>query len=201
MSDTNESTIWANIFKRGSETEIEKDIAEALTKVPIFSELSKREIQRIVRIAHKRNYKEGEEIVQMGQPAAGMYVIIRGKVKVTRRSPEGGEIRLATLDEGDFFGDIGLLDKAPRTATITAVMPSHVIGLFRPELLQLIDQDPKLASKILFKLAQIVAVRLRITNEKLDNLAEEVKYLRAKATIEEGSEAEQAGENYESEQK
>ncbi|HIE27493.1 TPA: cyclic nucleotide-binding domain-containing protein [Candidatus Poribacteria bacterium] len=190
MPHTNESTIWGNIFRRESKSETEKDMASALANVPIFSELNKREIQKIVRIAHKRKYKEGEEIVQKGQPSAGMYVIMRGEVKVTRRSDEGIEIRLATMSEGDFFGDVGLLDNAPRTATITAITPSQVIGLFRPELLQLIERDPKLASKILFKLAQIVAVRLRVTNEKLERLAEEVKHLRAKATV--GREAEES---------
>jgi CRP/FNR family cyclic AMP-dependent transcriptional regulator len=184
MSDTNESAIWSNIFKRDSKVEVEKDMASALAKVPIFSELSKREIQKIVSIAHKRDYKEGEEIVRKGQPSAGMYVIMRGEVKVTRRSPEGIEVRLATMGEGDFFGDVGLLDNAPRTATITAITPSQVIGLFRPELLRLIEQEPKLASKILFKLAQIVAVRLRVTNEKLEKLVEEVKHLRANSTVE-----------------
>ncbi|MBM3241734.1 cyclic nucleotide-binding domain-containing protein [Candidatus Poribacteria bacterium] len=184
MPDTNESTIWSNIFKRDSKVEVEKDMASALAKVPIFSELSKREIQKIVRIAYKRDYKEDEEIVRKGQPSAGMYVIMRGEVKVTRRSPEGIEVRLATMGEGDFFGDVGLLDNAPRTATITAITPSQVIGLFRPELLRLIEQDPKLASKILFKLAQIVAVRLRVTNEKLEKLVEEVKHLRANSNVE-----------------
>jgi len=195
MSDTNESTIWSNIFKRDSKIETAKDMAAVLAKVPIFAEFSKRDIQKIVRIAYKRNYNEGEEIVREGQPSAGMYVIMRGEVKITKRSNEGIEIRLATMGEGDFFGDIGLLDSAPRTATITATTPSQVIGLFRPELLQLIERDPKLASKVLFKLAQIVAVRLRVTNEKLERLAEEVKHLRANATVEKESEVEKGGQN------
>lgn len=182
MPDANESPIWGNIFKRDSKIETERDMASVLTKVPIFSELSKREMQKIVSISYKRDYNEGEEIVREGQPSAGMYVIMRGEVKITRRSDEGIEIKLATMGEGDFFGDIGLLDNAPRTATIIAAAPSQVIGLFRPELLQLIERDPKLSSKILFKLAQIVAVRLRVTNEKLERLVEEVRHLQADAT-------------------
>ena len=184
MSETNESPIWSNIFKRDSKIETEKDMVAVLAKVPIFSEFSKREIQKIARIAYKRDYNEGEEIVREGQPSAGMYVIMRGDVKITKRSGEGLEIKLATMSEGDFFGDVGLLDSAPRTATITATTPTQVIGLFRPELLQLIENDPKLASKVLFKLAQIVAVRLRATNEKLEKLADEVKHLRADVTVE-----------------
>jgi len=190
MPDINESPIWSNIFKRDSKIETEKDMASVLSKVPIFEEFSRREIQKIVSISYKRDYNEGEEIVREGQPSAGMYVIMRGEVKITKRSDEGMEIKLATMDEGDFFGDIGLLDNAPRTATITAVTPSQVIGLFRPELLQLIESDPKLASKILFKLAQIVAVRLRVTNEKLERLAEEVKHLRANSTAKKDSKEE-----------
>lgn len=84
MPDTNESTIWSNIFKHDDKVETEKDMAEVLSKVPIFSELNKREIQKIVRIAHKRDYKKGEKIVREGQPSAGMYVIMRGEVKITK---------------------------------------------------------------------------------------------------------------------
>lgn len=194
MPDINESPIWGNIFKRDSKIETEKDMASVLAQVPIFEELSRKELQKIVGISYKRDYNEGEEIVREGQPSAGMYVIMRGEVKVTRRSDEGIEIKLATIGAGDFFGDVGLLENAPRTATITAIAQSQVIGLFRPELLQLIDRDPKLASKILFKLAQIVAVRLRVTNEKLERLVEEVKHLQANATPKEESTEQQGGE-------
>ena len=96
-----------------------------------------------------------------------MYVILDGTVKVTRKVEDGTTITLKTLENGTFFGDVGLLDNAPRTATVTAIRSSRIIGFFRPELLTLIESDPKLASKVIFVLAKVLASRLRFTNQEL----------------------------------
>ena len=164
--------IWRNIFRKEDTNDSEADLAETLREVPIFSELSPRELRQIVRIAHHREYAPDESIVREGQPSAGMYIILKGEVRITRRSAQGVKIELATMEEGDFFGDVGLLDSAPRTATVTAITPCHMLGFFRPELFDLIESDPRLACKILLKLAQIVAARLRFTDTQLARFAE-----------------------------
>ena len=184
MAERQISPIWRKIRLKPNNIleQNDVDIVETLKTVPLFDEFNKREIQNIARIAHKRSYREGEVIFRQGQVSAGMYIIVHGEVKISRRSGEDVEIPLVTMNAGEFFGDIGLVDDTPRTATAIALVPSYILGLFRPDLLQLMDRNPKLASKLLFKLAQIVATRLRITDEQLENVMEELEHLRAKNT-------------------
>jgi CRP-like cAMP-binding protein len=107
-----------------------------------------------------------------------MYTIVAGTVKVTKELSDGTVIYLTTLEDGDFFGDVGLLDNSPRTATVTAIQDLKIVGFFRPELLHLMDSDPKLASKLTFKLAQILAARLRFTNNEMEKAQEEIDRLK-----------------------
>ena len=138
--------IWDSIVGRTDRKQVERDIIDVLKQIQIFDGLSNRELRNFARISYQRTYAENETIVIEGQDSAGMYVILDGTVKVTRKVEDGSIITLKTLEDGTFFGDVGLLDSAPRTATVTAIRTSRIIGFFRPELLNLIESDPKLAS-------------------------------------------------------
>ena len=159
--------IWDSIVGRTDRKQVERDIVDVLKRIQIFDGLSNRELRNFARISYQRTYAENETIVIEGQDSAGMYVILDGTVKVTRKVEDGTTITLKTLEDGTFFGDVGLLDNAPRTATVTAIRSSRIIGFFRPELLTLIESDPKLASKVIFVLAKVLASRLRSTNQEL----------------------------------
>jgi len=159
--------IWDSIVGRTDRKQVERDIVDVLKRIQIFDGLSNRELRNFARISYQRTYAENETIVIEGQDSAGMYVILDGTVKVTRKVEDGTTITLKTLEDGTFFGDVGLLDNAPRTATVTAIRSSRIIGFFRPELLTLIESDPKLASKVIFVLAKVLASRLRFTNQEL----------------------------------
>ena len=159
--------IWDSIVGRTDRKQVERDIIDVLKQIQIFDGLSNRELRNFARISYQRTYAENETIVIEGQDSAGMYVILDGTVKVTRKVEDDTIITLKTLEDGTFFGDVGLLDSAPRTATVTAIRTSRIIGFFRPELLNLIESDPKLASKVIFVLAKVLASRLRFTNQEL----------------------------------
>ena len=159
--------IWDSIVGRTDRKQVERDIIDVLKQIQIFDGLSNRELRNFARISYQRTYAENETIVIEGQDSAGMYVILDGAVKVTRKVEDDSIITLKTLEDGTFFGDVGLLDSAPRTATVTAIRTSRIIGFFRPELLNLIESDPKLASKVIFVLAKVLASRLRFTNQEL----------------------------------
>ena len=159
--------IWDSIVGRTDRKQIERDIIDVLKQIQIFDGLSNRELRNFARISYQRTYAENETIVIEGQDSAGMYVILDGTVKVTRKAEDDSIITLKTLEDGTFFGDVGLLDSAPRTATVTAIRTSRIIGFFRPELLNLMESDPKLASKVIFVLAKVLASRLRFTNQEL----------------------------------
>ena len=97
-------------------------------------------------------------------PAEGMYVILDGQVSII--DPDSETI-FATLESGDFFGELALLDEEPRSASAVAKIPSRLIGFFRTDLLTLMKRSPELGNKILINLSRVLGERLRRTNQEL----------------------------------
>lgn len=96
-----------------------------------------------------------------------MYIIVRGTVDIVCGP---GRHILAELHDGDFFGELALIDESPRSATAVTTMPGELLFFFKPELLDLINRNPKLGGKILFKLAWTIGERLKSTNEQIREL-------------------------------
>ena len=169
---------WGAIFDRKSKAKVERSIIDVLKGVPVFEELSRREIQNIARIAYQRHYSAGEVIIHEGQNAAGMYIMVDGQAEVTKALEDGTILHLTTLENSGLFGDVGLLDSSPRTATVKATRDSSVIGFFRPELLELMNSNPRLASKVIFKLGQILTVRFRFIHNEFEKAQAEIGRLK-----------------------
>jgi CRP-like cAMP-binding protein len=153
---------WGNLFRR--RTKDEDEIYTILHQVPLFQELSRREIGKLESILHHRVFAPNESIVQEGELGAGMYIVISGQVEITQQGEEGNIQHLATFGPGDFFGEQALLDESPRTASAIAVTTCQAVGFFRPDLLELIDSNPHLGLKIVMRLSHMISVRLRQTN-------------------------------------
>jgi len=164
---------WSNIFRRRDKEEA--DIFDMLKKVPIFQDLGRREFNKIESILHRRNWNADEGIINEGDPGVGMYIIVAGEVRITQVGEDGGQQQLATLTGGDFFGEQALLDESPRTASAYANETCRIIGLFRPDLLELIESNPRLGLKIVMRLSQMISVRLRHTNRLLKEARMRVK--------------------------
>lgn len=156
---------WSNLFRiRRAEEDV---LFELVAKVPIFQDLRRREFRRLEGILHRRSLDRGEAVVREGEKGVGMYIILSGEVRIVQCGEDGNDQQLAVLDEGDFFGEQALLDETPRTASAIAVAPCQVIGFFRPDLLNLIESNPRLGLKIVMRLSQMISVRLRHTNRLL----------------------------------
>ena len=156
---------WGNLFRRRAKKESE--LYEILSRVPIFQDLGRREFEKIEAILHRRSYAADEAIVREGDIGVGMYVILSGEVEIVQRADEDNEISLATFGSGDFFGDQVLLDESPRTASAIAREPTKAVGFFRPDLLELIERNPRLGLKIVMRLSHMISIRLRHTNRLL----------------------------------
>ncbi len=160
-----ENPIWGNgLFKKKKK---EADIFTILKQVPIFSDLTPKELAEVEKIVHRRRYKKNETIIRTGDPGLGMYIIINGSVEIIEEEEKAGKRTLATLSNGSFFGDMALLDEDPRSASAMALVDSEIIGFFRPDFLDLIYRKPKLGIKVLLALARVLGERLRHTNELL----------------------------------
>ena len=102
-----------------------------------------------------RTYEDGEVIVRQGNPGDCMYVIQSGRVEVVRQS-EQQEVRLAVLEENDFFGEVPLFEREVRSATVRAMGQVRVLTVDRKTLLRRITEDPTLAYRILETLSRRV---------------------------------------------
>ena len=136
---------------------------------PIFENLSERELEKIARLTHERNYKKDEQIFKKLAPAEGMYVIINGAVEIY--DPETKNT-YADLVSGDFFGELALLDDEPRSASALAKQESRLIGFFRTDLLTLIERSPELGNRVLLNLSRVLGERLRKTNQEMAKSSE-----------------------------
>lgn len=161
MSDS----FWNNIFRnREKGAFVARD---ALKATPIFGELKRSDLIAVERILHIRQYASGETIFSQGEPGIGMYVIVEGHVDILFE--ESGQV-IASLEEGDFFGEIALLTESPRTATARVSENSKLMFFSQADLYNLIKIKPKLGSIILMRLGKIIAKRLISSNGELQSL-------------------------------
>lgn len=122
---------------------------DLLTKVPLFSACSKKEIDLIDRRTETVSVAAGKVLVTEGAAGAEFFIIVSGAAEVSRHGQ-----RVATLGSGDFFGDLALLDRAPRNATVTTTEPSELVVLGQREFAGLVDEVPGFANKLLAGLAR-----------------------------------------------
>ncbi|MBA4371616.1 MAG: cyclic nucleotide-binding domain-containing protein [Thermodesulfovibrio sp.] len=164
------TSLWANVFK--SRQEAQDPVSALLKRIPVFDSLNARDLVRIEKILHEREYRPEERIFLQGDPGLGMYIIIEGNVEIVT---EPGHHLLTVLHEGEFFGELALLDESPRTATAIAQSPCRLLCLVQSDLYDLIDRNPKLGVKILVQLARTIGERLKKTNEYVYELKKELK--------------------------
>jgi len=172
MGNTKNS-YWENIFEKNGKDQIKHSII--LKKVPMFSDLKKSELREFERIIHRRHYKNEEVIFYEGEPGLGMYVIESGSIKIYKDYNNKIKEEIAILETGEFLGEMALLDESPRSATAVASGETTLLGLFRPDFFNLLDRKQGLGIKILLKLSQMIAERLRHNNNELQNLKQKLE--------------------------
>jgi CRP-like cAMP-binding protein len=159
--------IWGSIFRFGAQKE---SLAETLQNIPLFHELSPKELRILDKVVHVRTYEAGEPVFVESEPGAGMYVIRSGRVDIVLQHRTENRLILAELEPGDFFGEMALLGDTSRSATAVARERSELIGFFHPDLIETIKLHPGMGAKISLGLARTLAERLRYTNAQLRDL-------------------------------
>jgi CRP/FNR family transcriptional regulator, cyclic AMP receptor protein len=128
------------------------DWLATLAEVPLFEGLPKRHLRRIAKLARIRRFAPGSTMVRTGDPGRSFYVLLDGKAKVIR--VDGRSRRLGT---GDYFGEMALLDDAPRSAAVVADGEVLALTIDRPGFTKLVRAEPALAHALL----RTLAARLR----------------------------------------
>lgn len=140
---------------------------DLLATVPIFSDLSKSEMDHLCDIVIHRSYKKGNMILMEDEFGDTFFIIKEGSVKITRLSEDGREVILAMLGEGEFFGEMSLLDGQTRSANAIALEDSEALILKRVEFIALLKKYPKVSISLLRELTQ----RLRKSNQQIESLS------------------------------
>jgi len=127
---------------------------------PIFQNCTRAELETLKLYLHERHYLGGEIVFDEGEDGEGVYIVVSGKFRATRR----GMLKKKNLGEilpGECFGEISLLKSTPRLATVVAEEPSTVVALFRSELERLADSRPRLGFKVAVQVARLMSARLQ----------------------------------------
>lgn len=143
------------------------DPIAVLGSVPLFSRLDRISLERVSRIARRRRYRRGSTIFFEGDPGDSLLIIVSGAVKIYKAAEDGREKTLTILEKGDFFGEMGVFDGAPRSAAAEALSDCEVLIIDRSRFLDLLDATPGLATDVALALAE----RLRRANDDLERLA------------------------------
>ena len=138
-----------------------------LKKIPLFEGLNSAQLTKVAAITTERIVEEGEKIFTEGQTGNEFFIIIEGRVRISKHVPGVGEEALAILDTGTYFGEMALVDDTPRSADAVAHTRCKLRVIKRDELDGLMFTDKDIAYTLLWTFVRTLAVRLRDTNEKI----------------------------------
>ena len=136
-----------------------------LTQSPLFRNLDETERAQILMIGQVRTYRADEVIFREGDAGDGLFIVLRGAVRISKRSATGEEA-LAVLEPPAYFGEMALIDLAARAADAIAHGPTELFFIPLKDLRSLIEAHHQMALKILYALCEVLAQRLRETNDR-----------------------------------
>jgi CRP/FNR family transcriptional regulator, cyclic AMP receptor protein len=140
-----------------------EDPTALLTRVPLFSELSGGELERMASVAIPRSYPRGVRVFHEGDSSDACYIVRSGDLRVTREHSDGRAIALATLGPGDIFGELAMLDGGTRSASVETLTDAELLALPATDVRRVIADHGDIASKLIVAITR----RLRETNERV----------------------------------
>ncbi len=138
-----------------------------LRNVPLFSMLSEVQLQLLTQVLSRKAYPKNSTIIAAGDPTDAMYIVVSGRLKVVMSDKEGQEVILAILDQGEFFGEMGLIAQAPRSATVTTIEPCELLTITRADFTKCLQGNFDLTMNVIRGLVK----RLREADKKIGSLA------------------------------
>jgi CRP-like cAMP-binding protein len=143
-----------------------------LKGVYLFSSLTEQELQKIASICKPESFPRGKLIFAEGNPGDKLYFIIKGSIRVSKKIRAGNEQVLATLQAGEFFGEMALIDEVGRSADAWAEETSELISISKNDFATLIFREKEIATSLLWNIIRTLSSRLRTTDEKLKSMVE-----------------------------
>jgi CRP/FNR family cyclic AMP-dependent transcriptional regulator len=140
---------------------------ELIRRVPLFSMLTAVQAESVAQGVVKNRFKRGEAIVEQGKKSNALFIILTGRARVMTTDQRGREVILATMQPGDYFGEMSLIDNEPHSATVRAEVQTDVLVLGRLEFAACLPESGTMAYSVLRGLVQ----RLRHADRKIESLA------------------------------
>ena len=140
---------------------------ELIRRVPLFALLTSGQAEIVAEAVVKRRFKRGEGIVEQGEKSNTLFIILTGRVRVVTSDKRGREVILATLQPGDYIGEMSLIDNEAHSATVRAEVQTDMLSLGRAEFARCLPENSSMAYAIMKGLVQ----RLRQADRKIESLA------------------------------
>jgi CRP/FNR family cyclic AMP-dependent transcriptional regulator len=150
--------------------------AEALSRVELFRGLSPKGLEKVASIAVEESHGLGHNLFKEGDVGDRLYVIVEGRVRISRRVPGMGEEALAVLGPGSSFGEMALIDDVPRSADAIVHERARLLVLSKEAVQDLMFLDKELAYEVLWNTVRILSRRLRETNDKMTFMSISAKF-------------------------
>jgi CRP-like cAMP-binding protein len=144
-----------------------KEDNDFLKIVPIFADLAEDALKQIALLGKRKNFEKDSVILLENDSGSALFVIISGKVKVSRVSDDGREVILSILSDSDFFGEMAILDGLSRSANVTAIEDVEIFMIQRSDFLDLLYNHPEVSIALMQELTK----RLRAADMKIKSLS------------------------------
>ena len=145
----------------------EKDV---LSQVYLFRELTPGEMERLLSISKEKKVEKNEVIFREGDLGDAFYLIVTGSVRISTLVPGVGEEALTILREGEYFGEMALIDDAPRSASAIANDDTMLLCIGKDDFRKLLERQTDIAYKLLWIFTKTLSARLRKTDEQLKSI-------------------------------
>jgi CRP-like cAMP-binding protein len=149
---------------------------EQLARVPFFDGLTREALTMFASVTAEESHATGTKLFQYGDPGDKLFIILEGKVRISREVAGMGEEALAVLGPGEVFGEMSLLDESPRSADARVHERCRMLIITKEAFDELLYQQKELAYEVLWNCVRILSARLRETNEKLTFLTTSGKF-------------------------
>ena len=140
---------------------------DLLRRVPLFSLLTAAQAEVISGAVIKRRFKRGEPLVEQGQKSNALFILLTGRARVMTSDSRGREVILATLSQGDYLGEMSIIDNEPHSATVRAEVQTDVLMLGRTEFARCLTENAPMSLVVMRGLVK----RLRHADRKIESLA------------------------------
>jgi CRP/FNR family transcriptional regulator, cyclic AMP receptor protein len=138
-----------------------------LKAVPLFTTISEEQLRMLTTMVTRRSASRNTTIMSSGDATDSLYIVLSGRLKVMMSDSEGKEVILAILGPGEFFGEMGLIDDEPRSASVVTIEPCELLSIAKRDFKRVLTENSEMAMAVMRGLVR----RLREADRKIGSLA------------------------------